>query len=364
MSSALLMGIFLLCAMALPALAQATPDLSVSVTASPDPAVPSDDVTVRVTAKNNGDDPAAGANIGIVGIGDARLADAEQCVNFGGVLSVCDVGTIAAGATVKRTFTLTNLRPGTLIAQASVSYQGADARPADNLATASVTVEPRADLKLDLMAVTRSYAQNTVSLVAAVRNPTEGPARESKLELMVPRDLTVASAPADCSTASSSVSAATAKVTCDLGTISARSAEKRTIKLRSKRDLTASILGSVSWSRRDPTPEDNQAQALVTTQLPARNVRLSTIATGVPKVCYRHARIKLKLRAARASKITSASVLVRGKRVRVLKGKALRRTVTLRGLPRTDFTLRITAQMGDGGRITGARSLRACLGLR
>lgn len=364
MRSALLMGIFLVCGMALPAFALATPDLSVSVTASPDPAVPSDDVTVRVTARNNGDSAAAGATIGIVGIGDARLVDAEQCVNFGGVLSVCDVGTIAAGATLKRTFTLTDLEPGPLTAQASVSYQGADARPADNLANASITVEPRADLKLDLTAVTRSYAENTVSVVAAVRNPTEGPARESKLELMVPRDLTVASAPQDCSSASASATAATAKLTCDLGTMDAKSSQKRTIKLQAKRDLTVSLVGSVSWSRRDPTPEDNQAQTLVTTQLPARNVRLSTLATGVPKVCYRHGRIRLKLRTSRASRMTSASVLVRGKRVRKLTGKALRRTVTLRGLPRTDFTLRITAQMRNSGRLTGARSLRACLGLR
>ena len=43
MRSALLMGAFLVCWMGLPALAHATPDLSVTVTAGPDPAVPSDD---------------------------------------------------------------------------------------------------------------------------------------------------------------------------------------------------------------------------------------------------------------------------------------------------------------------------------
>ena len=164
--SVLLVTGFLVCGMALPAIAHATPDLTVTVSATPDPAVPSDDITVKVTAKNNGDSAAPGANIGIVAIGDAKLVDAQACVNFGGVLAVCDVGTIAPGETVRKTFTMSDLKPGTLTAQASISYQGADERPADNLATTTVTVEPRADLKLELDSVTRSYAENTVSVVA------------------------------------------------------------------------------------------------------------------------------------------------------------------------------------------------------
>lgn len=352
------MAIFLVCGLAAPGIAYATPDLTVSVTATPDPAVPSDDVTVRVTAKNNGDTAASGANLGIVAIGDARLVNAQECINFGGVLSVCDVGTIAAGATIKRTFTINDLSPGTLTAQASISYQGPDARPADNLATAEITVEPRADLKLGLAAVTKSYAENTVSVVATVNNSAGGPARESKLEIALGKDLTVATAPEDCKTVSS-------KLTCDLGTVSAKSSLKRTIRMRAKRDVTVSIVGDVSWSRRDPTPEDNQAQTLVTTLLPARSVKLSTLARGVPAVCFRNGRLKLKLRTSASSRMTSANILVGGKRVKKLSGKALRKSFVVRGLPRRNtFTLRVTVQMSDSGRLTGYRKLRGCRGRR
>jgi hypothetical protein len=115
------MGVFLVCGMALPGAAHAAADLTVSVSATPDPAVPSDDITVRVVAKNEGDSAAAGANVGIVGIGDSKLVDTTGCVNFGGVLAVCDVGTIQPGETVRKNFTLTNLKPGRLTAQASIS---------------------------------------------------------------------------------------------------------------------------------------------------------------------------------------------------------------------------------------------------
>ena len=168
----------------------------------------------------------------------------------------------------------------------------------------------------------------------------------------------MATAPEDCKTVSS-------KLTCDLGTVSAKSSLKRTIRLRAKRDVTVSIVGDVSWSRRDPTPEDNQAQTLVTTLLPARSVKLSTLVRGVPAVCTRGGRVKLRLRTSTSSRMTSANILVSGKRVKKLSGKALRKSFVVRGLPRRNtFTLRVTVRMSDSGRLTGYRKLRGCRGRR
>ncbi len=356
--SVLLTAAFLACGVgALPAIAQASPDLAVTVTASPDPAVPGDTVTVKVTARNQGDTSAPGANIGVVVIGDAELVEAEQCVNFAGLLAVCSIDTLAPGAIVKRTFTLTDLGAGPLSVQASVSYQGADLRPGDNVAAALLTVEPRADLKLELETVASSYARNTVTLVATVRNTEAGPARDSRLQITLGRDLTVATAPAGCSTAPM-------KLTCDLGTVASRAIVTRAIKLRARKDVTVSLLGGVTWARRDLTPSDNQAQTLVTTLLPARTVSISTLVGGVPAVCVRGGRLRLRVKSSSASLMTSADVLVSGRRVRYLTGKALRRRVVLRGLPSTDFTLRVTAKMRDSGRLTGARKLRGCRNAR
>ena len=353
--SALLTGAFIavLAGVAPAAVLAAAPDLAVSVTASPDPAAPGDSVTVRVTARNLGDASAPEASIGVVAVGDGKFVEADECVNFGGVLAICGIGTLSPGETVKRSFTLTNLKPGSLTLQASVSYQGADLKPGDNIAAAVLTVEPRADLKLEFESVTTSYKRNTATIVAVVRNAGAGPARNARLQLNLGQDLIASSPPDGCSQVS-------AKLTCDLGTVAAKAVVRRTFSLNARKDVTVSVLGSATFAKPDPTPADNQAQALITTELPLRTVPIASLARGVPAVCIRGTKLRLRMVTSDSSAMTSADVLVSGRRVRRLTGAALRMTVQLRGLPRKMFTLRVTAHVRDSGRLTGVRKLRAC----
>ena len=91
---------------------------------------------------------------------------------------------------------------------------------------------------------------------------------------------------------------------------------------------------------RDPTPADNQAQALLQRMdgQHLRIVALSRLVRGLPSSggCVRGRKLRLRLRRRSARSSPRADLLyVAGKRVRRVRGKALRRSVTLRRLPRS-----------------------------
>ncbi len=350
-----LLGLALVCAAAAPGSAGAAADLSIAISASPDPAAADDPVTVRLTAHNKGDAAANGAYMALVVLGSVTLGEGEECINFLGRVAICDVGTIEPGQTVRRSFQFTNPDVGELEFQSSVSSDSADGNPDDNTATRKVTVEPRADLKLGMdLGETKGAARNA-TLAASVRNTSKGPAREAKLQVEIERGLAVVSLPAGCARAA-------LRVTCDLGTMADRSSATRVIGLRAARKSTYSLVGAVTWAGRDPTPADNQAQALLTTLANTRVVALRRLLRGLPSSggCVRGRRLRLRLRTPLGSKLSRADLYVAGKRVRRVRGKALRRPVTLRRLPRKRFTLRAQSTMRGGQRLVGHARLVDC----
>ena len=63
----------------------------------------------------------------------------------------------------------------------------------------------------------------------------------------------------------------------------------------------------------------------------------------------------------RGKKAVSATVLVNGKRVRVVRGRRLRAPVVLRGLPKGKIAVRITIRLKGGKRVTGTRVYNTCI---
>ena len=59
--------------------------------------------------------------------------------------------------------------------------------------------------------------------------------------------------------------------------------------------------------------------------------------------------------------LSSARVFVNGKRVRTLRGKRLRSTVNLRGLPKGRFTVRIVGRTKAGKTVVRKRAYRTCV---
>jgi hypothetical protein len=350
-----LIALALCCAGALaPAAASAAPDLVVSIAGTPDPTVPGDALSVKVTAKNNGDTAANGTYIGLVMLDDATLTDGPECVNFYGHLAVCSVGTVAPGATVQRTFIFNDLKTGTLRFEGNASSDQSDARPSDNVAKATVEVEPRADLRLGLeVAGAATAASAGATLVASVRNGAPGSARETRLQLDVATGLSIVRLPDGCALSAR-------RVTCDMGTVEPRGTATRSIPVKATQRRTYSVVGGVTWARRDANPADNQAQALLTTLSRTSVVSLARLVRGVPTSAGCVHRRSLNLRVRGPKRVRRLYLYVAGRRVRKVGGRQLRRVIRLRNLPRRGYTIGAKTSMRDGHKLVGQRRVIAC----
>ena len=80
----------------------------------------------------------------------------------------------------------------------------------------------------------------------------------------------------------------------------------------------------------------------------------------LPKKCVSRRAFTIRLRPL-GVKLTSATVRVNGKKVSVRKGRRLRATIPLKGLPKGTFTVSIDARGADGFRYRESRRYRTCL---
>jgi hypothetical protein len=87
-------------------------------------------------------------------------------------------------------------------------------------------------------------------------------------------------------------------------------------------------------------------------------------ALGLPAAnrCIKRGRLKLRLRPPAGVKPRRATVFVNGRRKAVLKGRRLRRALTLRKLPKR-ATVKVVLD-GGGGRVTATRRYRSCASRR
>ncbi|MBI5105796.1 MAG: right-handed parallel beta-helix repeat-containing protein [Solirubrobacterales bacterium] len=76
--------------------------------------------------------------------------------------------------------------------------------------------------------------------------------------------------------------------------------------------------------------------------------------------CVSRRSFRIRLRIPRGVAVSSATVLVDGRRVKVVKGRRLTAPVDLRGLPKGRFTVKITLATADGRTIAGSRTYRTC----
>jgi hypothetical protein len=102
-------------------------------------------------------------------------------------------------------------------------------------------------------------------------------------------------------------------------------------------------------------PQEETPQQPATPAAPAAGGVLGTQA----KSCTSRRSFRIKLRN-RGQKVVKATVIVNGKRAKVLRGKRLTSRVNLRGLPKGRFTVRIKLQLADGTTISGVRRYFTC----
>jgi hypothetical protein len=77
--------------------------------------------------------------------------------------------------------------------------------------------------------------------------------------------------------------------------------------------------------------------------------------------CVSRRRFRIRLRTPRGEAVVKATVLVNGRRVKVVRGSRLRAPVDLRGLPKGRFTVKITLTTASGRTVTGSRRYRTCV---
>ncbi len=69
---------------------------------------------------------------------------------------------------------------------------------------------------------------------------------------------------------------------------------------------------------------------------------------------------KIRVRKIKGVTFVRATVRVKGRRVKVVKGRRLTAPVNLKGLPKGRFTVTITALATDGRTVSGTRRYRTC----
>ncbi len=78
------------------------------------------------------------------------------------------------------------------------------------------------------------------------------------------------------------------------------------------------------------------------------------------KRCVSRRSFRIRIRKIKGVKFVKATVLVNGKRVKVVRGRRLIAPVNLKGLPKGRFTVKITALTSDKRKVTGKRRYKTC----
>ncbi len=230
-------------------------------------------------------------------------------------------------------------------------------------------------------------AGNAVTFTASVSNSAAGPARDARVLIQMPPELTVLHG--------GGCAVSVLKVNCDLGTVASLTTVERKLQILVPQEGSFIVIGTVSSSRPDPTPIDTQAQASIIALEPIGPVippppappaapaakpkpkakpklkkpvrlKIALLAKGVPKKrCVRSRRLRLRLRQPGGAARSMAQIYVGKRRIKTVKGRALRKSVRLSKLPKKGrYKLLVVLTLRDGGRLSGRRTLRACRSAR
>ena len=183
-------------------------DLSLAVTAAPDPVVAGDPLTYRFTVQNAGPDPSANATFTNVLPASLRLVSvkpSQGTVLINGSTVICYLGAIAAGGTATITNVVVPRPPAGLVTnlasvftitnRASVFSSEVDLNPSNNYAAISITsLLPQADLVVKLAAPTNAIVTSNLTYTFTVTNLGPQLALDSRATNTLPAGVALVSA--------------------------------------------------------------------------------------------------------------------------------------------------------------------------
>ncbi len=176
---------------------------------------------------------------------------------------VCDAGTIPAGQSVDGQIVVRGIVPGssTLTLDATVAAPAVDPAPANDSATATLQIEPVADLAATIDAPDDATVGVPFDVVLGARNDGPSPATDATLTSELPAGLAVDDAPADCAVS-------TTTVTCDLGALADGDDLQRTLTVVPSVAGDVELDVQVAATEHDPDTANDRATASVRVAAP------------------------------------------------------------------------------------------------
>jgi hypothetical protein len=366
--------------------AWASGELGITVSGAPDQLIVGDILTLTATVTNNdpvkvGTDARVVFNPVIDPFQDAPVVQGSGCFLF--IALSCPLfGDLAPGQSrqAQITSSLPALGLYAIDVGANAELLGGDfTDPPLNSPTVryETTVEPKADVKLDLGASAESVANGAPFVIRGLvtNTKTDGTAYGASVRFSVPPGAEILSKPADCT-------GSVLNLVCPVGDLGPLLTAQRELTLRSTAEGAYTVLGTVSWARPDTTPVDTQGQITVTVLPPPdttptptptptkpatpkpKTVSAGTVAQGVPASgsCRRLRRLTLVLRSRGTWDPIRATIRVTGrKKALILKGTRAQRPFTLT-LPRRRGKVRLQLDVtyDNGRRYKATRTFRRC----
>jgi uncharacterized repeat protein (TIGR01451 family) len=248
-------------------------DLSITVSASPHPALVGEPLTYNLSVANAGP---TGVTVTDTLPSSVIFVSATPsqgtCSQSSGTVT-CPFGTLAKGASATVTITVTPNSPGTISNTASVTSATTDPNPANNSATEMTTVDPAADLAVTNVAgVQKVKDLRRVTYTVTVSNA--GPSAASGIQMTdsLPDQAMFVTATPSQGSCSTPPPGPTGIVTCSLSSLanSATATVQIVIDVKANgngKTLSVTDTASVTSATTDPNPANN-SQTITTVVKP------------------------------------------------------------------------------------------------
>lgn len=201
-----------------------------------------------------------------------------------------------------------------------------------------------------------------ITYTVTVDNGGPGPAENTQIVVSLPAPAArlLARLPDGCT--------GTTTVTCALGTIAVGGSRVLTFGARPTAPGTVTASVNVASTSDDLTLDDHVASTTTVVTAPpapppppAGGALPAVASLPAAKTCTSRRVFQIRIRKFRHDKVTSATVRVNGKIVKVVRGKRLKAPVVLTGLPKGTFTVSITAKTRNGKTLRGVRRYHTCI---